>query len=113
VSDQIWVALIGVIGVIVGAFLQNRYQQRKVRAKTKKSIADAEKSTAEANSTITETVMSLLEPLRKRVEELELKVGDLQLENSSLKDWAEALVCQVKDLGGIPVEFKDHRKGKK
>jgi len=92
-----WVAaLIGVGGVIAGALVTGFIQH-------KKNNADADKSTAEANEQIRKTVMSLLQPLEDKVNELEKELQDW-------KDWALALVRQVKALGGDPVPFKSHKK---
>jgi hypothetical protein len=57
----------------------------------------ARKSEVDALSTI-------IERLRERIEELELA-------NSDLEDWAERLVNQVKDLGGVPERLIRHRQG--
>jgi hypothetical protein len=55
----------------------------------------ARKSEVDALSTI-------IDRLRERIEELELA-------NSDLEDWAERLVNQVKDLGGVPERLIRHR----
>lgn len=89
-------AIIGFAGVLAGAILTGLFQRRK-------NNASALKDDAEATEQIRETVMHLIEPLNTRISKLER-------ENRSLRHWAETLVCQVKDLGGVPapyVEFVD------
>jgi hypothetical protein len=49
--------------------------------------------------------MQLIEPLRGRVAELEKQVIVLREENDDLKNWAEALVCQLRDAAIEPVKF--------
>lgn len=85
------IAVIGVLGVAVGAIITGWFQQRKNKA-------SADKDAADANEQIRSTVMSLIEPLNQKIDRLER-------ENRSLKHWAEQLVCQVKERGGIPVPY--------
>lgn len=96
--------IIGVLsavgGGVVGTIIAGLFQRRKVKA-------EAVVSEAEANDKIRATVMSLLDPLNNRVRELECEVLELKQENAAMKQWAEALTCQVKELGGVPVPFRE------
>lgn len=86
----------GLGGVYVGGWMQRR-----------KTDAEAAKSAAEANDVVRETVMKLIEPLNKRIEQLESQVKVLTAENTKLRRWAERLICQVKELGGIPASLDE------
>lgn len=88
-------AIVGVVGVVVGALITSASQKYKVQAET-------HKTEAEYNEQIRKTVMSLIEPLQKRVDELEKELADWQ-------DWANRLVVQVKDMGCKPVPFKKNK----
>jgi regulator of replication initiation timing len=55
-----------------------------------------------------------LESLRETITHLQVensrlvkRLDDLEFENGALKDWAEALVCQVREMGGVPVRFEE------
>jgi predicted RNase H-like nuclease (RuvC/YqgF family) len=91
-------ALFGLIGVIVGSFIAAWFMRRKNNAEAKKADAEAEKAEADTNEVIRQTVMSLIAPLREEID-------NLKADREDLKDWAERLVCQVKELGHTPVEF--------
>jgi type II secretory pathway pseudopilin PulG len=93
--SPIVIAIIGFLGVVVGAFVTGILQR-------KKNNAEADKSTAEANEQIRKTVMSLIQPL-------ENKVNDLERELQDWKNWALALVQQIKKMGCEPVPFKSHK----
>jgi cell division protein FtsL len=54
-----------------------------------------------------------LEILRGIIAELRTEIEDLKAENGDLKDWAERLVCQVKENGLKPVEYIRHRREEK
>lgn len=45
----------------------------------------------------------LLQTENKRLVE---RMDDLENERNALKDWAEALFCQVRELGGIPAKYE-------
>lgn len=96
--------IIGVLsavgGGVVGTIIAGLFQRRKVKA-------EATVSEAEANDKIRATVMSLIDPLTSRVKTLEKEVSDLEAKNTALREWAEALTCQVKELGGVPVPFRE------
>lgn len=50
-----------------------------------------------------------LDILRGVIDELKEQIEELKATNADLEDWAERLVCQVKDLGVIPVKFIRHK----
>jgi phage tail tape-measure protein len=93
--SPIVIAFFGFLGVVIGAFITGILQR-------KKNNAEADKSTAEANEQIRKTVMSLIQPL-------ENKVNDLERELQDWKNWALALVQQIKKMGCEPVPFKSHK----
>ena len=91
-SETVLVAIIGLVGVAVGAAVTGLLQRKKIQA-------EADKDCAETNEQIRQTVMQLLTPLTNRVDELERELKDW-------KAWAHALVNQLKCLGHEPVPFK-------
>ena len=95
-STGIWIAVIGVISGVAGALITGFFQRKSVNA-------EADKDCADTNEQIRKTVMALIEPLKKRVDELEKELQDW-------KDWALALVKQIKDLGHEPVPFKPKKR---
>ena len=103
-SENIIVAIIGLLTGGMGAILTSLFQHRKTQA-------EADKDCADANEQIRVTVMALIEPLKRRIDELEDEVKKLQTENADLKDWAQALVIQIKNMGHEPIQFKS-KKGK-
>jgi len=48
-----------------------------------------------------------IEMLQRENDRLRNRLDDLDFENGALKKWAEALVCQVRELGGMPVGFEE------
>ena len=100
--EAVAIALIGFGGVVAGAIITGFWQRKKVASEAVKSEADADKSAAEANEQIRKTVMSLIQPLESKVDELEKELQDW-------KNWALALVQQIKKLGCEPVPFKSHK----
>lgn len=94
----ILVAALG--GGTIGAIINGLFQRRKVEA-------EAVITEADANDKIRVTVMSLIEPLTARVKELECEVRELKAENAGLRDWAEALIRQIKGLGGTPIPYQE------
>jgi uncharacterized transporter YbjL len=88
-------AVVGLIGVIAGAWITSASQRIKVKA-------EADKTTADANEQIRQTVMNLIKPLQDKVEGLEIELQDW-------KNWASALVKQIKCLGHEPVPFKSSK----
>lgn len=56
---------------------------------------------------------SNVKDLREIIAELRSEVDDLRNDNEDLKDWAERLVCQVKDAGMVPVSFIRKMRDKK
>lgn len=48
-----------------------------------------------------------IETLQRENARLRDRLDDLEFENGNLKAWAEALVCQVKELGGMPARFEE------
>lgn len=98
--DSIINAIIGVIGVGVGAGLAGFFARQKTQA-------EAEQAEADTNEQIRATVMLLIQPLRDRVTELETEVATLKVENCGLKEWAALLVKQVKGMGGVPVAMPE------
>jgi hypothetical protein len=95
INIGIFIAIIGFLGVVVGALVTGLFQRKKTNA-------EADKDCADANEQIRQTVMSLLEPLNVKVNMLEKELEDW-------KNWALALFRQVKALGGEPVQFKSHK----
>jgi type II secretory pathway pseudopilin PulG len=93
--SPIVIAVIGFLGAVVGALITGLLQR-------KKNNADADNTTATANEQIRKTVMYLIEPLQTRVDGLEKELQDW-------KNWALALVHQLKALGCEPVPFKSHK----
>lgn len=91
-DTDITVALIGIAGVLVGSLVSWLFQRGKNKADITKVITD--------------TAMSLIQPLKAELEDLKREVKRLKAENADLKDWAEALVCQIKELGKEPIAFK-------
>ena len=53
-----------------------------------------------------------LELLRGVIAELRKRIEELEDTNEDLENWAERLVCQVKEAGLIPAKFIRHRKVK-
>jgi len=47
-----------------------------------------------------------VEALRGIIQSLKEQIDELEHNNEDLKDWAERLVCQVKEAGLEPVKFK-------
>lgn len=95
----ITVSLISAASGIAGAIIAGLWQRRKTGAETDSQAADA-------NEKVRATVMLLLNPLKTEIQRLGREVDQLKEENSDLRDWAERLVCQVKDLGGHPTAFE-------
>jgi uncharacterized coiled-coil protein SlyX len=103
-------ALIGLVGIVAGAWIQGAWNRRKVKAESIKDEADA-------NEQIRETVMALIDPLKTRITEQDKKIddqnkviNDLKIELQDWKDWANALVQQLKSLGcHEPVPFKSSK----
>jgi FtsZ-binding cell division protein ZapB len=93
-DTDITVALIGIAGVLAGALVSWFLQRGKNKA--------------DITKTITDTAMSLIQPLKAEIEDLKKEMKRLKTENASLKEWAEALCCQIKELGKEPVEFKEN-----
>jgi len=48
-----------------------------------------------------------IEMLQRENDRLRKRLDELEFENGALKDWAEALVCQVRELGGKPARFEE------
>lgn len=46
-----------------------------------------------------------VEVLRVIIQELKDRVNELEIDNRDLENWAERLVCQVKNVGLEPVKF--------
>jgi len=91
-SSGFWIAVVGVVGGIIGALITGLFQRKKVNS-------GIDNDTAQTNEQIRKTVMLLLTPLTNRVDELEKELRDW-------KNWAHALVNQLKCLGHEPVPFK-------
>ena len=100
--EGIIVAIIGVVGVGVGAFITAWFVRRK-------TSAEATQTEAEANEQIRATVMLLIEPLKTRIFDLECEVAALKAENDALKAWAEELVRQVRCAGLEPVSMPERK----
>lgn len=47
-----------------------------------------------------------VEALRGIIKELKDYIKDLERDKEDLQSWAEALVCQVKEAGMLPVRFR-------
>lgn len=98
---ELYVAIVGlisaIVGTAVGALITGLLQRKKI-------VSEADKDCADANEQIRQTVMSLIEPLNKKVDALEKELQDW-------KNWALALVKQIKELGHEPVPFKSHKDG--
>lgn len=54
-----------------------------------------------------DSLRSTIEHLTTQNTKLGERVDVLQRKNDKLREWAEALVCQVRDLGGIPVKMEE------
>lgn len=89
------IAVIGFASGFVGALIAGLFQRKKINS-------ESDSTTATANEQIRKTVMELMKPLRDRVDELERELQDW-------KNWALALVRQIKELGCEPVPFKSHK----
>lgn len=100
--EGIIVAIIGVVGVGVGAFITAWFVRRK-------TSAEATQTEAEANEQIRATVMLLIEPLKTRIFDLECEVAALKAENADLKAWAALLVAQVTAAGLKPVPMPERK----
>lgn len=72
----------------------------------------ARKDRTDAAATVQDMAIQLIEPLENRIVKLEKKIKDLEQERDDLKDWAERLCCQVRDLGGTPVKFEEKARSK-
>jgi predicted nuclease with TOPRIM domain len=53
-----------------------------------------------------ESLRSTIETLQEENERLTERLDKYVRENGALREWAEALVCQVEELGGKPARFK-------
>ena len=53
------------------------------------------------------SLRSTIDQLTRENERLRNRLDGLEFENGALKEWAEALVCQVQELGGKPVRFEE------
>jgi len=96
-------AVLGLVGVIAGALITSASQRKKVQAEVDKDQADA-------NEVIRKTVMELLEPLNKKIDVQEDEISKLKVELQDWKNWAYALVEQLKSLGcHEPVPFKSSK----
>lgn len=63
-----------------------------------------------ANKDDLDVLRGIIEELKEDARCLKEKVDELEAENSDLKDWAERLVSQVKELGSDPVKFIRHQR---
>lgn len=95
-ESNVIVAIVGVVGGVIGSAITAFFNRRK-------SAAETEHTEADANEQVRVTVMMLLEPLKTRITELECEIAVLRAENVDLKAWSEALVRQVISLGAQPV----------
>ena len=84
----------GTVGAIITAVVNRR-----------KTKAEAGATEADTNEQIRQTVMSLIAPLNERIRGLECELRNVRAENAAYRRWAEALVNQVKQLGGVPVPY--------
>lgn len=102
-SEDIIVALIGMIGVGLGVLITAYFSRRKTKS-------EANKIEAEANEQIRETVMSLITPLNARIGQLEARVKKLESRVNRymrrilyLMEGIRMLLVQIEDAHLTPV----------
>ena len=96
--------LIGAGSTIIAAAIASLLSLQAVRIQERRQKDATETENAEKVSNM---AVKLIEPLENRIVKLEKKIKDLEQERDDLKDWAERLCCQVRDMGGTPVRFEE------
>ncbi len=90
-SEGVIIAVIGIVGAIVGGLIQAALQRRK--------------EDAEVTQLITESVTSLIKPLNDRIDVQDKKIKSLE---TNAKDWrncAEARGRQLERANMVPAPF--------
>jgi TPP-dependent trihydroxycyclohexane-1,2-dione (THcHDO) dehydratase len=92
--DNVTAAVIGsIFGGVAVALVNNVFQRRKIKA--------------EATQIITDAANGVIKSLQEEVDRLKAEIRDLRRTERNLKRWAAHLVAQVKELGGVPIEYEE------
>lgn len=94
-SIELILGIVGIVGSLAATTIALRKQPHEIK-----------KMDAEATNLYAEAMEKAQNAFLCRIDNLEKRVTYLEEENSLLRDWAERLVYQVRQLGHEPVKIQ-------
>ena len=72
--------------------------------------AGRRKLDAEADALVVDAALEIVQERNAEIAQVKAEVAEVRDEVAALRRWAEVLVDQVRELGGIPVPFELHQR---